>query len=324
MNVEALINAGWGRHEEDPQGVHDSLARSVGTAFDSAQLHAFSRLLTHVHAEHLDNRSAAVPVFDQLRVRFEHPTSTVYRPATTSIAILRLIDGEPAALDCLTSEERACALATAASALAWHQQPDRALLSYRRSRAEASEGLPDGSPAIRALAAAGNNLAVMLEGKADRDAAQTIAMVDLADAALHFWKQAGGWLEVERAHYRCARSRIQAGLPLPAIDCAEECLLTCDRNSAPPHERFFALAVGALACRAAGRHDEFERWKSLAAAQYGAMPIDERASCQDELVELGLVVAVIDEAYPLRVGQHLAGRAARPRTAARDWRLFRA
>ena len=230
MSVERLIADGWRDHEKDPQGVHDSLARSVMLVSCEVQLQAFSRLLTHVHAEHLNNRGAGMLVLDQLRVRFEHEAGAAYRPATTSIAILRFIDGDATALDPLTGEERASALATAASALAWHQQLDQALTSFQRARAEGSEGLPEGSPAMRALAVAGNNLAVTLERRPDRDERQTTAMVEIADAALEYWKQAGGWLEVERAHYRCARSRIQAGRLFEAIDCAERCLWTCERN----------------------------------------------------------------------------------------------
>jgi hypothetical protein len=293
MKIEELIADGWMRHEEEPQGVHDSLAGAVALVSDEVQLHAFSRLLTHVHAEHLNNRSVGVSVLDQLRVRFEYDARDAYRPVTTSIGILRYIDGDSTALDQLSSEERASALATSASALAWHERLGHALTSFQRARTEASQGLPAGSPALRALAAAGNNLAVMLERKPDRDERQTAAMVEIADAALEYWKQAGGWLEEERAHYRCARSRIQAGRLVEALDCAERCLHTCEQNSAPAYELFFAYAVGALACQATGGHEEFERWRSLAAGQYRALAVDERASCRDDLAELGLIDAAV-------------------------------
>jgi hypothetical protein len=67
---------------------------AAGTAgpSDETQLRAFSRLLMHVHAEHLDNREAGIPVLEQLRVRFEGEARATYRPATTSIAILRFLD----------------------------------------------------------------------------------------------------------------------------------------------------------------------------------------------------------------------------------------
>ena len=44
--------------------------------------------------------------------------------------------------------------------------------------------MPDGSPALRALAVGGNNLAATLEEKPDRDARETRGMVDAARAAL--------------------------------------------------------------------------------------------------------------------------------------------
>ena len=83
MKLEELIAAGWARHDEDPQGVHERLAASAALVSNEAQLLAFSRLLTHVHAEHLNDRRAGVPVLDQLRARFESQARATYRPATT-------------------------------------------------------------------------------------------------------------------------------------------------------------------------------------------------------------------------------------------------
>ncbi len=286
MKFEELIADGWARHEDEPQAVHDALARSVVRVTDEAQLHAFARLLTHVHAEHLDDRDAGVAVLDTLRIRFEPDSRVGYRPATTAIGTLRFIDGDSGALDRLSGEERTSALATSASALAWRGSLDLAMPTFRRALAEASQGLPDGSAALRALASAGNNLAVMLERKPDRDTDQTTAMVEFADAALHYWQRAGGWLQEERAHYRCARSRIAAGRAHEAIACAERCLSTCESHAAPAYERFFAYVAGALANRAAGRRDEFAHWSMLARGQHALLGDDERASCSDELAEL--------------------------------------
>ena len=103
---------------------------------------------------------------------------------------------------------------------------------------------------MRILAAGGNNLAVALEAKVDRSPSETHAMLAAAEAALTYWKQAGTWLEEERAQYRLARSRLQAGEPAAAVQSAECCVAVCERNGAPPFERFFAHSVLACARRA--------------------------------------------------------------------------
>ena len=139
---------------------------------------------------------------------------------------------------------------------------------------------------MRALAAAGNNLAVALEQLADRTSAETAAMIHIADAALMYWKRAGGWLEEERAQYRRARTRLQAGMPVEAIECSRLCLQICQKNDAPAFERFFAHAILAIAHRAAGQDAGCEQQRSFALAQHQALSPDELTWCEDEFKEL--------------------------------------
>jgi hypothetical protein len=285
MKLEELVADGWRRHADEPQRVRDALVSAVDLVTDDGQLYAFSRLLTHLYAEHLDDPIAGVPVLDVLRARFESDVRG-YRVVTTGIGMLRFTAGDENALAQLSREECVSALATAASALAWRARHTSAVAAYQRALDEASTGLPDGSPALRALAVGGNNVAVVLERKVDRDEDENSAMVQIADAALETWKRAGGWLEEQRALYRCARSRLQAGRPLEAIQCAQRCLHTCEQNDAPAFERFFACAVVALAFRAAGELVQFERWRGLARARYDALAPHEREFCEDELAEL--------------------------------------
>jgi hypothetical protein len=68
--------------------------------------------------------------------------------------------------------------------------------------------------------AGGNNLAVSLEGRSPRSAYETQGMLMAAEGALQYWKQAGTWLEEERAEYRLARSRLQAGETAAAVQSA--------------------------------------------------------------------------------------------------------
>jgi hypothetical protein len=287
MDLDELVADGWRRHADEPQAVHDQLAGAIDRVVEGKQVPAVSRLLTHLHAEHLDDRAAGIAVLEVLRMRFESGPPQGYRVATTGLATLRFLDIADEALTSLTGEERASALSTAASALAGHQRFSEAVAAYLRALDEAASGLPERSPAFRVLAVGGNNMATALERKAGRDEGERAAMVRIADAALTYWRVAGGWMEEERAHYRCARSRLAAGLAHEAVECAQACLRVCELNDAPAFERFFAFAVGAVAWRADGHATEAARWRAAALEQYRKLASEERSSCQDELDELG-------------------------------------
>ena len=174
-------------------------------------------------------------------------------------------------------------LALGASTLAGRGAFGGAIAAYRDAIALAASGLPAGSPALRALAAGGNNLAAALEEKPSRNADETQGMVEAAEGGLRYWKQAGTWLEEERAEYRLARSLLQAGRARDALAAARRCLDVCERNDAPPFERFFAFAVLALAQRADGRAADADASRARCQALFDALPADERAWCEADL-----------------------------------------
>jgi hypothetical protein len=148
-------------------------------------------------------------------------------------------------------------------------------------------GWPATSPAHRALAIAGNNLAAALEEKADRTPVHTQTMLVAAQTGLTFWKLAGTWLEEERAEYRLTRCLLKTGDVQRALESAQRCLTVCQRNDAPAFELFFAQAVLALACRAAGDSTAFAVHREAALQSYGQVPEDDQAWCSQELGELG-------------------------------------
>ena len=147
--------------------------------------------------------------------------------------------------------------------------------------------MPPGSPAIRALAVGGNNLAAALEAKKDRDAAETEGMLVAANGGLTYWKQAGTWLEEERAEYRLTRSLLQAGRAADAIESARRCIDVCVRNDAPAIETFFGCVVLALAQRANGDAAAFAASRQQALALLERVPEDEKQWCQSDLADLG-------------------------------------
>ena len=143
------------------------------------------------------------------------------------------------------------------------------------------------SPANRALAAGGNNLAAALEEKNDRDVAETEGMIAAAQGGLKYWKLAGTWLEEERAEFRLTRSLLKAGRPAAAIESAKRCIDVCAHNDAPAIERFYGYVVLALAQRASGDANAFAAAREAALALYEEVPANEKQWCTSEIAELG-------------------------------------
>jgi len=152
----------------------------------------------------------------------------------------------------------------------------------------APPGLTRESPAARALAAGGNNLAVALEEKPDRDAFEARAMLDAARAGLEYWKIAGTWLEEERAEFRLSSCLRAEGDYEGAMAHARRCVAVCDANTAPPFERFFGVAAFALAQRDAGLDEDADATLRHVNAAYAAIPAAERRWCETLRAALAL------------------------------------
>lgn len=286
--TEDFLKTSWSDHVDHPQAVADRLAGALNKVHTTAQVAPFVRLLVHVYGEHLAQWQNGEALLVSLR---EHLVFEPDEAATESllrgVATLRYAGGDASALDALATPARASALATAASAFAAQHDTARAIASYTEALRIADLGLPAGSPALRELAIAGNNLAVTLEQKKDRQADETHAMVACAQAALRYWKLAGTWLEEERAEYRLARSLLQAGQAVTAIAAAQRCVAVCAAQEAPAFELFFAYAVLAMAHRAAGQADAYALNRLLALGHWETLAPEDQTWCQDDLAELG-------------------------------------
>ncbi len=286
MTFDEFIETAWNDHADRPEEVADRLAGSLHVIGTPVHITAFARLTTHVYGEHLgawDRGSALLTSLRDLPAYDAGAAGAV----DSGIAALRFAGGDRTTLDALDLPDQVSALATAASAFAGRMHFREAIAAYVDALQRAETGVPAGSPAHRALAIGGNNLAVALEGKRDRDDSETRGMIAAAEGGLKYWRLAGTWLEEERAHYRLARSLLAAGRPPDAVASAQRCLDVCERNDALPFERFFAHSVLALAQRAAGDADGFASSREEARRQYERVPVDERQWCEGELKELG-------------------------------------
>jgi tetratricopeptide (TPR) repeat protein len=288
MSLDAFIATAWNDHGDHPEEVADRLAGALNLLESPADIPPFARIVTHVYGEHLARWNAGVDLLESLRGRAPADGDPGAAGAITrSVAALRYAGNLDTSLTHLSTDDRIAALATAASALAAQLGWKRAIATYEEALRLAEPGLPSGSPALRALAVAGNSMAASLEEKPDRDLVETRGMVVAAEGGLRYWRLAGTWLEEERAEYRLARSLLQAGDPAAAVEHARRCVDICAANDAPPFERFFGYAVLAIAHARRGDSGAHATARQFALDQYATVAPDEKQWCEAELNELG-------------------------------------
>ena len=287
MPFDAFLEAAWNDHGDRPREVADRLAASLDTITAPEHVAQYARIVTHVYGEHLGEWARGVGLLRSLRELPAFDRSPAAEGAVArGIGALRYVEGDARALEALSQDDRIAAIATAASAFAGLGEFKRALDAYAQALALADAGLPEGSPALRALAIGGNNLAAALEEKRDRDDAETQGMVAAAQSGLDYWKRAGTWFEEERAHWRLAKCLLAAGRPREAVASAVRCVEVCDRNEAPAFERFFGHAALALAHRESGDAEAFGASRRHAFACYEQVPDGERTWCEADLKAL--------------------------------------
>ena len=208
MSFDAFIETAWNDHGDRPQEVADRLSASSAIIETAEQIPPFARLVTHVFGEHLGQWPQGIALLESLRkLQAFDGSPAVVSAVARGIAVLRYASGDHAALEGLAGDDRVAVLAIVASAFAERGAIAQALAAYGEAVRLGEAGLPPGSPAIRSLAVGGNQLAVALERKKDRNAAETAGMIAAAEGGLRYWKQAGTWLEEER-YYQV--------LPVPA------------------------------------------------------------------------------------------------------------
>lgn len=288
MSFDAFVESAWDDHADRPEEVASRLANSLALLESPTDVAAYARLVVHVYGEHLGQWRAGIALLESIGDLALWPADpTVAGAVRRGRATLHYAGGDNAALQGLSTEDRITVLATASSAFAGRNEFKHAISAYDEAIALAESGLPSGSPAVRALAVGGNNLAAALEARANRDTAETAGMVAAAVGGLRYWKVAGTWLEEERAEHRLARSLLQAGDFEGAARSALRCIAICSKNHAPPLEQFFGHAVLALAKRAAGDDLAFEAVRKQALLFFEHVGANERPWCETELRELG-------------------------------------
>jgi tetratricopeptide (TPR) repeat protein len=240
------LERAWDSHSSNPRAALIRLQTQYDEITQSDEVARAARFVFHVYGVHLGEWAAGGSALRALRNTLGWaPDSDAERAIRLSLRALELAatddDGNVDTAK-LSPGECANAYALAAECLMERGEDARAVEYLDRAVIRADKAaLAHVDPAVRAIAVAANNIATSFEEFPQLDAAQGDRVVLCAYVARLHWERAGGWLEIERAEYRLARSMVLAGYPALAIKHARKCLALCEENGAPALERFFGV-----------------------------------------------------------------------------------
>ena len=269
MDFATFLNQGWSDHAAEPEAVFARCPDAATLVEGPEQLVALAILAAHVGGEHLGRWRDGAAFLDALRDHAAYQAdSDAARQIHVSKAALHLASGDPDTAErelaaALSPQHHAASpkvrmLATASAALAGRGRTAEAMGMFRQALESAAYDPPATDPAARALAVTGNNLAVELEQRADRDAAGTELMKTAAATARTYWERVGTWVNVKIAEVRLAHAHLAAGEAAVALVHARAALSLCDAEDAPDAHRFYPWVAEALALDGLGRRDAAE------------------------------------------------------------------
>ena len=214
MTFDAFLETAWNDHGDRPQEVADRLASSLHVVEAAEHIPPFARLLTHVYGEHLGQWDRGVALLESLRrVPAFDGSAAAAGALDRNIATLRYAGGETSVLESLSAEDRISVLALAASAFSGRNGMKRAIAAYAEALGSPT---PDCRRSRRPFARSPSAATTSRRRSRKRRTAtppRPKACSSPRRAVLTYWKQAGTWLEEERAEYRLTRSLLQAGRP---------------------------------------------------------------------------------------------------------------
>lgn len=288
MSLQATLEAGWARHADAPDAVLGEALALVDHA-PAEHMAAVANLLFHVGGEHL---GAFQPVADAVAAMLDRaPEPTAAAPLHRVLAACALCLGDVRAAD----EHEARVVGDAPARTAGLVRGLVASALAGRGRATEAAGWFEAVVALaeteatlhRSVAVTGNNLAAALERSAARTQAEGALMLRAAEVARVYWEKAGTWMNVERAEYRLAMTRLARGEADAALPHALQVLALVDANGGDPGERFFGFEATARAHSLGGSPAAAREARDHAAGCLEAIP-DEgfRGFCVTSLAEL--------------------------------------
>ena len=255
MDFSTFNNQAWDDHVTVAREVAQRLSQGVALVTSESQLSELAYLAHHVHGSHLGEWRAGAAFIEGLTAlphfQPQGPSGKSLRRYLASLA-LSAGDVQAAGLSTLPTSDGIQVAAMAAANLAEHDAPRSARLLHDALDQAGRAGLDAADPMHRALAIAGNSIAVALEEKTARSADERDLMILAAQTARYHWAIAGTWLETERAEYRLAITWLQAGDLAQARTHAQNCLEIVAANEGAALERLFGWEALGRVERAAG------------------------------------------------------------------------
>lgn len=289
MDFSTFNHQAWDDHVTVAREVAQRLSQGVGLVSSESQLTQLANLAHHVHGSHLGEWRAGTAFIEGLTAlpQFQ-PQGASGTSLRRYLASLALSAGDTAAagLDTLSTSDAIQVEAMAAANLAEHDAARSTRLLHRALDQAGRAGLDAADPMHRALAVAGNSIAVTLAEKTARSADERGLMILAAQVARCHWAIAGTWLETERAEYRLAITWLQAGDLAQARTHAQNCLEIVAANQGAALERLFGWEALGRVERAAGNaagHAQALRNARTAFAELAAADQAWCAACIDQL-----------------------------------------
>ena len=288
MDVDNFIGQAWTDHAADAAAVAARL-QPLPPVTDEAHIVPLAHLAHHVLGQHLGRWQDGIALLQQLAALPCCPpqgdTPAALRRFQDSL-LLATGDASINLSETMAPSDRIRVTAMAAASLAAHDTARASALLHGAAADFTSAGLSGEDVSARALAANANNIAGALEEMSQRTPAQRNLMIAAAQMASRFWRQAGGWLEDERAEYRLALVWLQAGDVAQARQHAQRCLDVVAKNQGPALEQFFGWVALGRVERAAGNAESHAQAITEAQTAFAALAETDRAWCQVSLTAL--------------------------------------
>jgi hypothetical protein len=287
MDFDAFIDQAWTDHATDAAAVAARLPQALPAVTGAQQLTQLAHLAQHVHGSHLAQWAEGIAFQQQLAaLPCCAPGSNEATTLARHISSLRLAGGLGDDRIGATDSDRIRLTALAAIHLAEHDAPRAAALLDEALTGAAAAELPAADPVHRALAVAGNNIAVTLEQKAGRSAEERRLMILAAQTGRRHWAITGTWLETERAEYRLAMTWLQAGDAAQARQHAQNCLEMVQANGKVPLEAFFGWEALGTVERSAGNATGHAQALAQAESAFAGLAESDQGWCRASLDKL--------------------------------------
>jgi tetratricopeptide (TPR) repeat protein len=283
MDFSERLDQAWSLHAEAPDQVAQTLKDLFEILNSEDEAVAFLELSVHVIGGHQGRWEEAGSWVNKLAQHQLGSSQQLIRAIEIKRQAIALASGLAAGREgeAVNTPDDACIQARAEAADLLAEQ-DRCSEAKGLLREIDLELLPDSDRSTAlAVAMSSNNLAWKLLESGDLSDS-----LDLAQLSLRAWSVAGGWIEVERAHYLISKCHAALGRGEDAVKSAEECLSICELHGATLDELFYACEGVALAYAAAGQKIGFYEFRARARKIFDQLQVGNQAMCGDAMQNL--------------------------------------